>query len=140
MNKDHSQQRRKSKQIAQIKEVSVFFTVLALLALPALTFAESSSIAMSTAPITLQECYQRARQISETIGISAENVKVIQEQYRSEVGSVLPHIDWIKSQFYQQNKNSGASGFGGSALLRRNPCPIFKSPAYFMPACGTGMP
>src|SRR5437879_4350023 len=51
--------------------------------------------------ITLAECFVKARQISETLGISAENTRLLQEQYRSQLGSVLPHVDWIKSQFYQ---------------------------------------
>src|SRR5438105_1875003 len=52
---------------------------------------------VSTAGVTLAECFQRARQISETIGISAENYRLVQEQYRAQVGSILPHIDWIKT-------------------------------------------
>jgi outer membrane protein len=67
----------------------------------------------STSGITLQECYESARKISETVGISAENTRFVQEQYRAQIGAVLPHIDWIKSQFYQQN--IGSSGSSGSA-------------------------
>ena len=63
--------------------------------------------------LTLEDCYRRAHAISETVGISAENVRQIHEQYLSQIGSVLPHIDWIKSQFYQQKatipSNGGAS-------------------------------
>ena len=29
--------------------------------------------------VTLAECYQKARQISETVGISAENARLVQE-------------------------------------------------------------
>ena len=67
----------------------------------------------STAAVTLAECFDRARKISESVGISAENTRFVQEQYRAQIGAVLPHIDWIKSQFYQQNIGSGGSS--GSA-------------------------
>ncbi len=63
--------------------------------------------------ISLQECYQRAKKISETVGISAENARLVQNQYRAQIGSVLPHIDWIKQQFYQE---AGGSPGGGSPL------------------------
>ena len=46
---------------------------------------------------------------------------------RGGVGAVLPHFDWIKSQFYQDNVNSGASGFGGHQRFSpRNRFPIFQ--------------
>ena len=69
--------------------------------------------ASGTPGITLQECYAQAKKISETVGISAENVRLVQAQYRSEIGAVLPHIDWIKQQFYQE---AGGTAGGGSPL------------------------
>ena len=85
-------------------------------------------VAISTSGITLQECYQRARQISEAVGISAENTRFVQEQYRAQIGSVLPHIDWIKSQFYQQNigGSSGSGGATNSSLLATQPLSYFQ--------------
>jgi outer membrane protein len=74
----------------------------------------------------LAECYQRARQVSETIAISAENIKAFQEQYRAQIGVVLPHIDWIKTQFYQQKIDNSATGIGGSALRSSQPESYFQ--------------
>jgi len=85
-------------------------------------------VASSTSGITLQECFQRARQISETVGISAENTRLVQQQYRAQIGAVLPHIDWIKSQFYQQNigGSSGSGGATNSSLLATQPLSYFQ--------------
>src|SRR5690242_5913801 len=86
------------------------------------------SVSASSAGVTLADCFQRAKQISEAVGISAENVKFVQEQVRSEVGSILPHVDWIKSQFYQ-DRGSGGSGQGGatgSSLLTTQPLSYFQ--------------
>jgi outer membrane protein len=85
-------------------------------------------VASSTSGITLQECFERAHKISETVGISAENTRLVQQEYRAQIGAVLPHIDWIKSQFYQQN--TGAGGGSGSAantyLLATQPLSYFQ--------------
>jgi outer membrane protein TolC len=88
--------------------------------------AEESNPAVASSSVTLQECYARAKKISETVGISAENVRLVQEQYRAEIGAVLPHIDWIKSQFYQQNEVNGATGLAASSLLPTQPLSYFQ--------------
>jgi outer membrane protein len=82
--------------------------------------------APSSAAITLQDCYERARRIDETISISAENVRAVREQYRNELGAVLPHVDWIKSQFYQQNEVNGATGLAAASLLPTQPLSYFQ--------------
>lgn len=87
--------------------------IVFLLLLSAATVQAAQEPAASTSAITLQECYARAKHISETIGISAENTRLLQAQYRAEIGSVLPHIDWIKQQFYQE---AGGTAGGGSPL------------------------
>lgn len=95
--------------------------------LPAFAWAAEPQVTLSTAGITLQECFQRARQISESVGISVENTKLLQQQYRAELGSVLPHIDWIKSQFYQDHSNTGGTnGATGSSLLATQPLSYFQ--------------
>ncbi len=100
-----------------------------------LCFPASSGFATAPTPptpatpqtgITLPECYQKARQISETIGISAENTRLVQAQYRSKIGAVLPHIDWIKTQFYQEKLQNNETGVGGSALKSTQPESYFQ--------------
>jgi len=97
---------------------------------PVTVWSEPAQVSPSTTAVTLQECYARARQISETVGISAENTRLVQEEYRAQVGSVLPHIDWIKSQFYQQNINSasnaGAGGATNSSFIPTQPLSYFQ--------------
>lgn len=66
-----------------------------------------------TQGVTLQDCFQSAKKISESIGISAENTRLLQAQYRSGLGSILPDLRWIKEQFYQ---DKGGTPGGGSPL------------------------
>ena len=68
---------------------------------------------MSEAPVSLADCFARAKKISESVGISTENVRLQQARYRAEVGTVLPQIDWIKEQFYQ---DAGGRAGGGNPL------------------------
>jgi outer membrane protein len=103
-------------------------TAIYILIMPA--WGAEPPVSASTAAVTLQDCFQRARQISETVGISAENARLVQQQYRAQIGAVLPHFDWIKSQFYQKNINSaGSSSAGGatnSSLLATQPLSYFQ--------------
>jgi len=80
----------------------------------------------NVAEVTLEECYARARQISETIGISAESTREAQAIYRAQVGAILPHIDWIGTQFYQEKVHNTATGIGGSALRSSQPESYFQ--------------
>jgi len=101
--------------------------ILALGLLASTSHAESQpGAAVVPSSVTLQECYAKAKKISETVGISAENIRLLQEQYRAEIGAVLPHIDWIKSQFYQQNQVNGATGVAASSLLPTQPLSYFQ--------------
>ncbi len=88
--------------------------------------AEQPAAAVATSSVTLQECFERAKKISETVSISAENVRLLQAQYRAEIGAVLPHIDWIKSQLYQQNQVDGATGVAASSLKPTQPLSYFQ--------------
>src|SRR6185437_8068530 len=75
--------------------------------------------AASTAPVTLAQCYERARQISETLGISDENIRLVEAQYKTALGSILPHLYWVKTQEYQDQPNSSTNaGVVGNALTR----------------------
>jgi outer membrane protein len=99
---------------------------MALLESPFAT-AAGTPPASQAAGVTLAECYQKARQISENIGISAENYRLLQAQYRAQLGSILPHADWIKSQYYQDSSNtSGPNGATGSSLLAVQPLSYFQ--------------
>ncbi len=40
------------------------------------------------------------------MGISQENIRVVEEQYRNALGSILPHIYWIKTQEFQDQSGS----------------------------------
>src|SRR5579872_132759 len=73
--------------------------------------------------VTLADCYRRARQISETLGISEENIRVVEAQYKNALGSILPHIYWIKTQEFQDQ--SGFSGSQGAVAnsFARSPLP-----------------
>jgi len=94
-----------------------FFLVPALM----VSIAGAQTVA-SDAPaggVTLADCYRRARQISETLGISEENIRVVEEQYKNALGSILPHIYWIKTQEFQdQSDFSGSEGAVANSFAR----------------------
>ncbi len=78
----------------------------------------------SSGAVTLLECYQKAQQMSETLRISDQDIQRIQSQYHSALGSVFPHLYWIKSQEYQDT-SATASGDGTvSRSLTRSPIPL----------------
>ncbi len=97
-----------------MKNARVLLTILATAACsPSGVWSAEASVVASTPAITLQECMARARQINESIGISAESTRFFQHQVRAKVGYVLPNIHWIKEQFYQE---AGGTPGGGSPL------------------------
>ncbi len=104
----------------------LFSLVLGCISLPSLTQAQPLPPTLSTAGITLAECYQRAQKLSESVGISAETVKLFQEQYRAQIGAVLPKVDWIRTQFYQEKVAAPSdNGIGGSAQRSSTPQSYF---------------
>lgn len=94
---------------------------------PSRAYAQVILPSVSTGGITLQGCYQKARQISENVGISAENTRLVQAQYRADLGNVFPHLDWVASRFFQQNKSNTVPGSAaGSTLLSSQPESYFQ--------------
>jgi outer membrane protein len=85
-------------------------------------------VSTTTAGVTLAECYQKARHISETLGISEEQIRVVEAQYRDALGSILPHISYIKEQFFQENIQpaSNGSNVSGSFLKSTQPQSYFQ--------------
>jgi len=88
--------------------------------------ASPAAPTVSNGGVDLAACYQKARQISETLGISQENIRFVEAEVHDKLGDVFPHIDWIKSQFYQQNVNNGSGGVGGSILKPTQPESYFQ--------------
>src|SRR5690348_9840284 len=104
-----------------------FLFTLAMLGGVGSIFAQPTNVmpAVSTGGVTLADCYQRAIHISETLGISEQNIRVVEEQYRNARGSILPHIAFIKQQFFQQN-TQGSGGVSGSFLKSTQPESYFQ--------------
>ncbi|HVO33627.1 MAG TPA: hypothetical protein VMU17_06910, partial [Elusimicrobiota bacterium] len=78
---------------------------------------------VSTTAVTLAVCFRKAQQISETIGISAQSVRVAEEEYRQSVGAVLPHIDWFKSQELQDTSGNNSGGSAVATSFTKSPIP-----------------
>jgi outer membrane protein len=91
-------------------------------------YARAEEARASSAPVTLETCYRQAVETSETLAISEENIRFVQAQYYEKLGSVLPHVDWIKSQFYQQKitPSSGSGGSTSTSLLATQPLSYFQ--------------
>lgn len=110
--------------------VGYFHSGVLALALTAPAFAAtvetSTATTSAAAGATLADCYQRALKISETVGSSQENIRLQEAQYLNKRGAILPHIDWIKTQFYQQNIAGESSNVGGSFLKSTQPESYFR--------------
>jgi outer membrane protein TolC len=79
---------------------------------------------VSTGPVTLQECYQRALRVSETLAISEATIRALEAQYRQGVSAVLPSLSWIKTQEFQDTPSDTASSSNTvQSSLLRSPIP-----------------
>lgn len=107
---------------SRIPFVLIFLLFVAGAVIPRDVLAEAVSV--SSAGVTLQDCFQQAQKISETVGISQENIRVVEAQYRNAVGSILPHIYWIKTQEFQDQSGNSSSGNNAVAnSYTRSPIP-----------------
>ena len=84
-----------------------FLYVAAALGVPA--GAAPLPPAVSTGGVTLQDCYQRALRVSETLTISEESIRQLEIQYRQGVSAVLPSLSWIRTQQYQDTPDAAPS-------------------------------
>jgi outer membrane protein TolC len=102
------------------------FSLLVPLFLTGCLYAWAADTTVPPAGITLEECYSRAWHLSETLGISEENVRFIQAQYKDKLGNVLPHVDWIKTQFYQDRATPSGTAIANSTFLVVQPESYFQ--------------
>src|SRR5882724_5444079 len=102
------------------------FSLFAALFLTGSISTWAANTAIPPSGITLEECYSRAWHLSETLGISEENVRFIQAQYKDKLGNVLPHVDWIKTQFYQDRAAPSGTAIANSTFLVVQPQSYFQ--------------
>lgn len=78
--------------------------------------------------LTLADCYQRALSVNESLQINDETIRRLQAQYREGVGAVLPHIAWVKTQFFQDTSgvNNSTAGVQGTFLKSPRPESYFQ--------------
>ncbi len=78
--------------------------------------------------VTLEQCYQKALTVSESLAISDQEVEQIAAIYRQNVGHVLPQISWNMTQFWQDTSSvdQSSSGVAGTLLRSRRPESYFQ--------------
>lgn len=92
--------------------------------LPRLGWAATPPPDVSSAPLTLQDCYRRALHVSETLAIDQATIQQLEAQYRAGISAVLPTLTWIKTQEFQDtpnNQTNSSSSVQGTLL--RSPIP-----------------
>jgi outer membrane protein len=70
--------------------------------------------------ITLDDCYKRAVQISETLAITEQDIAVIEAQFHSAVGGILPDISWQRTDLWQDTSGVAESSGGVQGTLLRS--------------------
>src|SRR4051812_16028008 len=76
---------------------------------------------VSSGGVTLQECYQKALHVSETIPISEEAIRQVETQYREALAGVLPNVSWLWTYQIQDVPNAvdSSSSSVQNTLTRR---------------------
>jgi outer membrane protein len=93
------------------------------LMLAAPLWGASASPAVSSGGVTLEECYARARQMSETVQIQEEQIRIIETQFRRALAGILPDIGWTRTYFIQEKQEVNESSTSVSGTLLRNTRP-----------------
>ncbi len=73
--------------------------------------------------VTLEQAYQKALVISETLQISDQDIEQLRALYRQGVGTVFPHLSWQMTQFWQDTSgvSQSSGGVQGTLLRERRP-------------------
>ena len=84
-----------------------------------------ATVGISTAGISLAECFTRARQLSESVRIDEEQIRIVESQYRQALSAVLPDIGWTRTYFIQEEQRESVqdSTESVSGTLLRNTRP-----------------
>ncbi len=88
----------------------------------------SAASASASPAVTLQECYQKALQVSESLAISEQEIQQIEALYKQGVGAVMPHISWNMTQFWQDTSEveTSSGDVQGTLLRKRRPEAFFQ--------------
>jgi outer membrane protein len=64
--------------------------------------------AQDNPPLTLEECYALALKQSETIAINREQINEARAHFLQALGTILPHVSFVREQNYQDTAGSSA--------------------------------
>ena len=62
--------------------------------------------------LTLEDCYRLALPLSEDVAIQREEVKKTAAQFYKATGAAIGDVDFVATDFFQQDRGGGASGDG----------------------------
>lgn len=100
---------------------ALFGTVSAFAAVPLAELPEDKTPVVSSGALSLNDVYQRALTVSETLPLSDQEIEIISSQYQNGVGAALPSLSWKMTQFWQDTTgvNSGTGNDATSTQLRK---------------------
>ncbi len=78
--------------------------------------SSANPVPIPPGPFDLQTCFELAVLHSETLGLREEDIRVAQAQYWQAVGTILPKINIITSQQYQNSQGNSSTGGGGAIV------------------------
>jgi outer membrane protein len=84
--------------------------------------AHTLGISTATAGVTLAQAFERAIKVSESLALSENAIRELEARYREGIGGVLPHLSWIRTQFYQDTPDAveGSTSSVSGTLQRAN--------------------
>jgi outer membrane protein TolC len=70
--------------------------------------------------LTLRECFEKALQQSETLGIREESIRIAEAHYLQALGTVLPHLNVKATETIQDTEGAFSDGEVGRTFTRRS--------------------
>ncbi len=76
----------------------------------------SSAGAEASGALTLRQAYEKALAQSESLAIQEQTIRIAEAHYLQALGTVLPHINVVASEFIQDTSGSSSSSSGGTSV------------------------
>jgi outer membrane protein len=95
------------------------FSVGLLLLIIGVSLSQAQTGQAEVKPLTLRDCFEMARNQSETLKIQNESIRQAKSRKGQAIGSVLPDIHWRAGVTWQDTNVSSASAFADDAMFRR---------------------
>src|ERR1044071_4334050 len=99
--------------------MKVKFLALLVLLVGIVPRISKAEIPSGPKPLTLQDCYELAKNQSEKIRIQTENISQAKARKGQALGSVLPNVHWLQTTTWQDQNGVSISSNADSTLFRK---------------------